>query len=342
MINVAILGASGAVGQEMMKILEQRQFPLGELRLLASPRSAGRKFPFRGRLLEVQAINENSFDNIQVALFSAGGSISEKWAPVATKAGAIVVDNTSQFRMDADVPLVVPEVNGSLLDQAPPRGIIANPNCSTIQMVQVLDPLHRAYQIRRLVIATYQSVSGKGLTAIDEMMEQSQLILEGEGDDLPIQEFPHQIAFNILPHIDVFTDNGYTKEEMKMVNETRKILGDDSIRVTPTCVRVPVIRAHSEAINIEFAKPVEPQAVRDILSKAENVIVVDDPSKNDYPLAIYAEGRDETFVGRIRRDISNPDGTGIDLWIVSDNLRKGAALNAVQIAEALLKKGVVK
>ncbi|MCC5875596.1 MAG: aspartate-semialdehyde dehydrogenase [Candidatus Sumerlaeia bacterium] len=342
MINVAILGASGAVGQEMMKILEQRQFPLGKLKLLTSPRSAGRKFPFRGRLIEAEAVNEKSFDDVQIALFSAGGSISEKWAPIATKAGAIVVDNTSAFRMDADVPLVVPEVNGDLLDKKPARGIIANPNCSTIQMVQVLDPLHKKYKIKRLVIATYQSVSGKGLSAIDEMMEQSQMILEGETDDLPIEEFPHQIAFNILPHIDVFTDNGYTKEEMKMVNETRKILRDDSIRVTPTCVRVPVIRAHSEAINIEFEKKASAEDVRALLAKAENVVVVDDPAKNDYPLAIYAEGRDETFVGRIRNDISNPDGTGIDLWIVSDNLRKGAALNAVQIAEALLRKGTVK
>jgi aspartate-semialdehyde dehydrogenase len=339
MARVAILGASGAVGQEFLRILEQRQFPLTELRLLASPRSAGRKFPFRGRLVEVQPVTAASFEGIDIGLFSAGGSVSAEWAPVAATAGAIVVDNTSHFRMVEDVPLVVPEVNGDLLATRPPRGIIANPNCSTIQMVQVLDPLHRAFGIRRIVVSTYQSTSGKGAEAMREMETQTRALLAGES--IKPAQFPHQIAFNVLPHIDSFTESGYTKEELKMVNETRKIMRASHIRVSPTCVRVPVFRAHSESVNVEFEKPVTPTQVREILATASNVVVVDNPSRNEYPMPIYAEGRDETFVGRIRQDVGNPDGTGIEMWIVSDNLRKGAALNAVQIAETLLRNGVV-
>jgi aspartate-semialdehyde dehydrogenase len=338
-INVAILGASGAVGQELISILEQRQFPLGELRLLASPRSAGRKIPFRGRLLEVKPVTPEAFEGVHIGLFSAGGSVSAEWAPVAASKGAIVVDNTSFFRMAEDIDLIVPEVNGDLLAKRPARGIIANPNCSTIQMVQVLDPLHKQFDLRRLVISTYQSTSGKGSAAMQEMAEQTRAKLEGK--ELPPAQFPHPIRFNVIPHIDSFTDNGYTKEELKMSNETRKIMRAPSIRATATCVRVPVFRAHSECVNAEFARPVTPAQARQILATAHNVVVVDDPSHNEYPLPIYAEGRDETFVGRIRQDISNPDGTSLDMWIVSDNLRKGAALNAVQIAEILLRNKVV-
>ncbi len=340
MYTVAILGASGAVGQELIKVLEQRDFPVGELRLLASPRSAGRKIPFRGQDITVQVVSPEAFEGVQICLFSAGGSVSAEWAPVAAKAGAIVVDNTSQFRMDEDVPLIVPEVNGDLLTERPPRGIIANPNCSTIQMVHALDPLHRRYGLRRIVVATYQSVSGKGTKAMTELTEQTKKLLGGE-KDVTCEEFPHQIAFNMLPHIDKFTDNGYTKEELKMVNETKKILRSDAVRVSATCVRVPVYRGHSEAVNAEFEKPVDVEEVKRLLSQTPNVVVQDDPANNVYPLATESDGRDETFVGRIRKDISNPDGTGLDMWIVSDNLRKGAALNAVQVAEVLVKNRVV-
>lgn len=340
MVNVAILGASGAVGQELLSILEQRQFPLGELRLLASPRSAGKKFPFRGRLLTVQPVTKESFKDIQIGLFSAGGSVSAEWAPIAAEAGAIVVDNTSHFRMAENVPLVVPEVNGHHLTQRPPVGIIANPNCSTIQMVHALRPLHEAYGLKRVVVATYQSVSGKGAKAMDELQEQTGDILEGE-DDVRPREFPHQIAFNLIPQIDSFLDNGYTKEEMKMVNETRKIMEAPDVMVSATCIRVPVFRAHSEAVNLEFEKPVDVDEVRRLLAAEPNVVVVDNPKEGEYPMPLYAEGRDETFVGRIRKDLSNPRGTGLDMWIVSDNLRKGAALNAIQIAERLVANKVV-
>lgn len=335
---VAILGASGAVGQEMLKVLEETQFPASEVRLLASPRSAGRKIPFRGGRLTVQAVAPESFEGVHVALFSAGAGVSQEWAPVAAAKGAVVVDNTSAFRMDEDVPLVVPECNAHQLAKLPPRRIIANPNCSTIQMVQVLKPLHEAYGLERLVIATYQSVSGKGAEAIEELKQQSWAVLDGSGD-FPMEEFPHQIAFNVLPHIDSFTANGYTKEEMKMVNETRKILEAPSIRISATCVRVPVFRGHSEAVNAEFAKPAPVDEVRAAIAAIPNVFVVDDPAADQYPLAIYCEGRNETYVGRLRQDISAPDQRGVDMWIVSDNLRKGAAWNAVQIARWLLDEG---
>jgi aspartate-semialdehyde dehydrogenase len=338
--KVAILGASGAVGQEFIRLLEQREFPVEELRLLASSRSAGKTYPFRGRLHKVEEVTEKSFEGVQIGLFSAGASVSKTWAPVAASKGAIVIDNTSQFRMDEDIPLVVPECNTEAIEALPGRRIIANPNCSTIQMVQVLKPLHEKFGLKRLVISTFQSVSGKGSEAIDELRAQTEAILLNE-DPVAPSEFPHPIAFNVLPQIDVFLPNGYTKEEMKMVNETRKILGIPGLPVSATCVRVPVIRAHSEAVTAEFEKPVTPAEARALLAKAPGVVVVDDPEKGDYPLPIYAEGRYETYVGRIREDISLGNGRGLVMWIVSDNLLKGAALNAVQIAEWLIEKNKI-
>ncbi len=336
MFTVAILGASGAVGHEMISILEERKFPIKELRLLASERSAGQKLLFRGRLLEVQAVSEKQFEGVQIGLFSAGASVSREWAPVAASKGCVVIDNTSEFRMNPDIDLIVPEVNSHRLETLPKSGIIANPNCSTIQMVQALKPLHDEFELKRLIISTYQSVSGKGTAAIDEMESQSQAILEGYPIEEP-REFPHQIAFNCLPHIDVFEENGYTKEEMKMVNETRKIMEIPNLPVNATCVRVPVKRGHSESITATFASPVTPAEARKVLGKASGIIVVDDPTKNDYPLPIYCDGRDETYVGRIRQDLSDPSGCGLVFWVVSDNLRKGAALNSIQIAEKLIE-----
>lgn len=337
MVRVAVMGATGAVGQEMIKTLEQRNFPCSSLKLLASQRSEGKKFPFRGRLLEVEVLTKSSFKDVDLILASAGASVSLEFCPIAVKSGASVVDNTSAFRMEKDVPLVVPEVNPEDINWH--KGIIANPNCSTIQMVVVLKPIYDAVGIKRLVISTYQSVSGTGTEAIQELLDQTADILEGQ----PISSrvvYPHQIAFNCLPHIDVFLENGYTKEEMKMVNETRKILHAPKMAITATTVRVPVIRCHSESVNVETEKKITVKKVREILSKAPGVAVVDDPSKNEYPLAIYGEGRDETYVGRIREDESIQNG--LNLWIVSDNLRKGAALNAVQIAEIMLRENLVK
>jgi len=331
-LNVAIMGATGAVGQEMLRTLETRNFPLKSLKLLASERSAGKKYPFRGQLLTVEKLTKDSFAGIDLVLASAGASVSREFAPAAVAAGAIVVDNTSAFRMEADIPLVVPEVNAHALERH--NGIIANPNCSTAQMVVALAPIHKEAGIRRLVISTYQSVSGTGQKAIDECLLQSAQVLEGE--DIEPKVYPHQIAFNVLPHIDVFGPNGYTKEEMKMVNETRKILEDDSILVTATTVRVPVLRGHSEAVNVEMVRPVKAARIRELLQDAPGVVVVDDPANNHYPTPVYAEGRDDTYVGRIRDDISNPNA--IEMWIVSDNLRKGAALNAVQIAEEMIRR----
>ncbi len=339
--TVAILGASGAVGQEALNLIEMRQFPVKELRLLASERSAGKTYPFRGKLLTVEAVKPSSFDGVDIAIFSAGAGPSKKWAPVAAGKGAVVIDNTSAFRMDKDVPLIVPECNIHAIENPPKRGIIANPNCSTIQMVQALKPLHEKFRLKRLVIATYQSVSGSGTPAMEELSEQSDSLLHG-GEIDPPEQYPHQIAFNVLPHIDVFQPNGYTKEEMKMVNETRKILETESIAISATCVRVPVFRGHSEAINAEFEKKVTPQQARETMATALGVVIVDDPAKNEYPLATYSEGRYETYVGRVRQDISNPKGTSIDMWVVSDNLLKGAALNAIQIAEWLVANGKIR
>ncbi len=332
--TVAVAGATGAVGNEMVSILEERNFPVGKLKLLCSTRSAGTKIDFKGKSYNAEVLNENSFTGVDIGLFSPGGSVSEKFAPIAGKAGCVVIDNTSAFRMDPQVPLVVPEVNAHAIAKYSQKNIISNPNCSTIQMVVALKPIHDVAKIKRIVVSTYQAVSGTGKRAIREL--ESQVLAIYNNQEIKKEIYPHQIAFNCLPHIDVFFDNGYTKEEMKMVNETRKIMEDDSIRVTATTVRVPVFYGHSESVNIETEKKLTADEVRKILSKAPGVLVVDDPKKFEYPLAIDAAGKDETFVGRIREDESIPNG--INLWIVSDNIRKGAALNAVQIAEILIQK----
>jgi aspartate-semialdehyde dehydrogenase len=327
----AVVGATGAVGNEMVKTLEARSFPIEKLRLFASERSQGKRMEFGGMMIPVETLNEKSFDGIDIALFSAGAERSKAWAPVAARSGCVVVDNSSQWRMDPEVPLVVPEVNSHDLKWH--KGIIANPNCSTIQMVVVLKPVHDAARVKRVVVTTFQAVSGTGQKAIDELMRQTTDLLNFK--DVTCAVYPYQIAFNVLPHIDKFLDNGYTKEEMKMVNETKKIIGDDTIRVTATTVRVPVFRCHSESLNIETEKKVSPEEVRAILSSAPGVIVYDVPDKNIYPIPIDVAGKDETYVGRIREDETIENG--INMWIVADNLRKGAALNAVQIAEKLIE-----
>jgi aspartate-semialdehyde dehydrogenase len=332
--SIAIVGATGAVGNEMIETLEQRDFPVKNIRLLASERSAGTSMSYKGHEIKVEVLNENSFEGIEIGLFSAGGSVSQKFAPIAAQRGCVVIDNTSAFRMETDVPLVVPEVNAHAIKDYKKRGIIANPNCSTIQMVVALKPLHDIARIRRIVVSTYQAVSGTGKRAIAEL--EGQVIAIYGNKNITHSVYPHQIAFNCLPHIDVFLENGYTKEEMKMVNETRKIMEDDSIRVTATTVRVPVFYGHSESVNVEFEREISPDEARKILSTAPGVVVADEPAKNIYPLAIYAAGKDETFVGRIRKDESVPNA--LNLWVVSDNIRKGAALNAVQIAEILGRK----
>lgn len=329
--NVAVVGATGAVGNEMIAVLEERNFPVENLRLFASEKSEGVKLNFKNQQTYVETLKENSFLGIDIALFSAGAERSKIWAPVAVKTGCVVIDNSSHWRMDSDVPLVVPEVNPHDLKWH--KGIIANPNCSTIQMVVVLKPIHDVAKIKRVVVTTFQSVSGTGRNAMDELLQQTVDLVNFR--EIKCQVYPHQIAFNVLPHIDKLLKNGYTKEEMKMVNETKKIMGDPSIKVTATTVRVPVFRGHSESVNIETEKKITAQEVRELLSKADGVVVVDNPEKNEYPLPIYASGKDEVFVGRIREDESVENG--INMWIVSDNLRKGAALNAVQIAEELIK-----
>jgi len=328
--RVAIVGATGMVGQEMRQILEQREFPLADLKLLASERSRGRTLEFRGETLPVQVLDRGSFDGIDLSLFSAGTGISKEFSPLAVKAGAVVIDNSNAFRMDPGVPLVVPEVNpGEALKN---KGVISNPNCSTIQMVVVLNPLHKEFDIQRVVVSTYQSVSGTGKEAVEELMQQ---VRAAEAGEAPVAEvYPHQIAYNCLPHIDVFLDNGYCREEQKMIDETRKIMSEPDLPITATTVRVPVLVGHGESVNVQFAKPVEPESARAILAKAPGVEVVDDPANNLYPLAIDCQGNDPSYVGRIRKDFSAPNA--LNLWIVSDNLRKGAALNAVQIAELLL------
>ncbi len=329
--NVAVVGATGAVGNEMIATLEERDFPVGRLRLFASEMSEGRNLKFRDADIPVEILNEDSFIGIDIALFSAGGERSRIWAPVAARSGCVVIDNSSQWRMDPEVPLVVPEVNPHDLEWH--KGIIANPNCSTIQMVVVLKPIYDAAGIRRVVVTTFQSVSGTGKKAMDELMQQTVAILNFK----PVEKnvYPHQIAFNCIPHIDSFLENDYTKEEMKMVNETRKILGDDSIGITATTVRVPVFRCHSESLNIETDKKITPNEVRAVLSAAPGLVVYDAPEKNISPLATDVADRHETYVGRIREDESTENA--INMWIVADNLRKGAALNAVQIAEKLVE-----
>ena len=329
--TVAIVGATGAVGTEMLSVLEERTFPVDQIRLLASPKSAGGTVTFRGDTVTVNVLTKDSFHGVDIALFSAGSDVSKEYAPWATKAGAVVIDNSSAWRMDPHVPLVVPEVNPHDLEKH--QGIIANPNCSTIQMVVALKPLHDYATITRIVVSTYQSVSGTGKEAMDELAEQCRQLLSFE--DIRPTVYPHQIAFNCLPHIDDFLPTGYTQEEMKMVNETRKIMGDASIGISATTVRVPVLISHAESINIETRKKVSVEEARAILLTAPGVQLYDDPSRCLYPLQIDSAGTDVVFVGRIREDESI--AKGLNLWVVADNLRKGAALNAVQIAEELGK-----
>ncbi len=327
---MAVVGATGAVGAEMLATLENRNFPVRGIKLLASHRSVGKKLKFRGEDVPVDELAAGSFKGVEIALFSAGASRSKEFAPAAVKAGTVVVDNSSAFRMDAEVPLVVPEVNPEKIKEH--KGIIANPNCSTIIMVVPLWPLHKEARIRRIVVSTYQAASGAGAGAMAELKKQVSEI--GEGRSATVSILPQQIAYNLFPHVDVFLPNGYTKEEMKMVLETRKIFGDDSIKVTATCVRVPVLRAHSEAVNIETERKLTPQDVRRILSKAPGVKIVDDNDKRLYPMPLLASGRDDVLVGRIREDISQ--ASGIEMFISGDQLLKGAALNAVQIAELVV------
>lgn len=332
--NVAVVGATGAVGREMLNVLEERKFPIDELRLMASERSVGVELTYRGQDLVVQVLNEKSFDGIDIALFSAGGSISQEFAPIAAKAGAIAIDNTSAFRMDPEVPLIVPEVNPEAIGEYKKKGIIANPNCSTIQMVVMLKPIQEAVGLKRVVVSTYQSTSGAGQKAVDELSAQVRSLFNQESIETKV--FPHTIAFNCIPHIDVFTESGYTKEELKMILETRKILDDEKLRITATCVRVPVFHSHSESVNIETDKKLSVAEARELLSQAPGVILKDNFADNEYPMGLDAGGQDEVFVGRIREDESIKNG--LNVWVVADNLRKGAALNAVQIAEVLIKK----
>ncbi len=338
--HVAIVGATGAVGVEMLRCLEERNFPVGQLTLLASARSAGKKTTFKGEELTIKELTADAFTGVDIALFSAGGGISKEFAPHAVKAGAVVVDNSSAFRMDPDTPLVVPEINGA--DAKTHRGIIANPNCTTAVMLMALHPLHQAFGVTRLWASTYQAVSGTGAQAIEELARQAHAWAQGgrtAWDDarLPASEvrvYPHQIAFNVLPHVDSFLDSGYTKEEMKLENEGRKILHHPGLRASVTCVRVPVFRAHSVAVSAEFEKPVTVAAAREVLSRAPGLDVIDDPAHNRYPLPLDIAGKDACAVGRLRLDSALDNG--LAFWVVGDQLLKGAALNAVQIAELLL------
>jgi aspartate-semialdehyde dehydrogenase len=329
-MKLAVIGATGLVGQEILKVIEERQFPFGDLYMVASAKSVGQTIHFKGKDYTVISIEEACSLAPDIAIFSAGGSTSLEWAPRFAEAGSIVIDNSSAWRMDPDKKLIVPEINGHVLTID--DRIIANPNCSTIQMVMALAPLHVRYKLKRIVVSTYQSVTGTGKDAVQQLMS------ERAGEETQ-KIYPHRIDMNALPHIDVFMDNGYTKEEMKMVNETRKILGDDTIGVTSTTVRVPTIGGHSEAVNAEFYNDFTCSEVRSILANTPGVIVQDDPKNNLYPMPINAHGRDEVFVGRIRRDESQPNT--LNLWVVADNLRKGAATNAVQIAEFMLEKSLV-
>lgn len=335
-MTVAVIGATGAVGSEMLKVLEQRNFPLDEVRALATSRSAGQTILYKGREILIEDIEKADLRGVHFALFAGGEIASSVHVPRAVEAGAIAIDNSSTFRMYPDVPLVVPEVNPDALKSH--KGIIANPNCSTIQMVVVLKPIHDAAGIERVVVSTYQSVSGGGREAMEELLSQSRDVLDGK--EVVPKVLPKRIAFNIFPHIADFGESGYTGEETKMILETQKILDDDSIRVTATTARVPVLIGHSESVNIQTRKKITAAHAREILSRAPGICVVDDPKIMAYPTPVEAAGRDEVFVGRIREDLSHP--LGLELWIVSDNLRKGAALNAVQIAETMLKMGLVK
>lgn len=334
--SVAILGATGAVGTELLELLERRNFPLANLKLLASPRSAGRTLSFQGEDLPVEPVSDHSFDDVDLVLASAGGSTSKTWAPVAVAAGAVVIDNSSAFRLDPQVPLVVPEVNPQALRSH--KGIIANPNCTTILMTVVVWPLHKAREVKRIVAATYQSASGAGARAMEEVKNQAQAILQGEQPATGI--FPYPLAFNLFPHNSPLNNLGYCEEEMKMVNETRKIFGTQQLRITATCVRVPVLRAHSEAINLEFEAPLSVEEAREILKSSPGVQLLEDWEANYFPMPIEATGRDEVLVGRIRQDISHP--CGLELWLCGDQIRKGAALNAVQIAEVLVEQNLLQ
>jgi len=333
--DIAVVGATGAVGETMLSILAERKFPVGEVYALASSRSAGKRVEFGNKLLTVQDLDDFDFSKVQIGLFSAGASISEVYAPKAAAAGCVVIDNTSQFRYDDDIPLVVPEVNPHAIADYKTRGIIANPNCSTIQMLVALKPIRDAVGIERINVATYQAVSGTGKEAIEELAGQTAYLLNAK--PIKTEVYPKQIAFNVLPQIDVFLDNGYTKEEMKMVWETRKIFEDDSIQVNPTAVRVPVFYGHSEAVHIETGEKITAEKARELLSAADGIVVLDDRNDGGYPTAV-TEGanNDPVYVGRIREDISHEKG--LDLWVVADNVRKGAALNSVQIAEILIKE----
>ncbi len=333
--NVAVVGATGAVGEAMLAILEERNFPVGEVYALASSNSVGKRIPFKGGSLRVEDLATFDFSKAQIGLFSPGASISEKYAPIAAAAGCVVIDNTSQFRYDDDIPLVVPEVNPEKVAEYVNRGIIANPNCSTIQMLVALKPIYDAVGISRINVCTYQAVSGTGKEAIEELGKQTLNLLNLQ--PVSAKVYPKQIAFNVLPQIDVFMDNGYTKEEMKMVWETQKILGDENVLVNATAVRVPVFYGHSEAVHIETQDKISAAQVRALLKKAPGVTLVDERVDGGYPTAVTdSSGNDDVFVGRIREDISHPKG--IDLWVVGDNVRKGAALNSVQIAELLIKE----
>ena len=333
--DIAVVGATGAVGETMLSILEQRDFPVGEIYPLASSRSAGKKITFKGKQIVIQDLADFDFSKAQIGLFSAGGSISEVYAPKAAEAGCIVIDNTSHFRYEDDIPLVVPEVNPEAIGDYKKRGIIANPNCSTIQMLVALKPIYDAVGITRINVATYQAVSGTGKEAIEELATQTAKLLNGK--PLTTEVYPKQIAFNVLPQIDVFLENGYTKEEMKMVWETKKIFGDESIQVNPTAVRVPVFYGHSEAIHIETKEKITTEEARKLLSDFEGITLLDEHEDGGYPTAVTeSSGQDDVFVGRIRKDLSCSNG--IAFWCVSDNLRKGAATNAVQIAELLVKR----
>ena len=334
-VNVAVVGVTGAVGEVMLEILESRNFPVDNLFPLASSRSAGKSVQFRGKRHTVQDLSEFDFSQTPIALFSAGGDISAEFAPIAAEAGCVVIDNTSHFRRDADIPLVVPEVNPEAIAQYRNRGIIANPNCSTIGMLVALKPIYDAVGIERINVATYQAVSGTGKAAIEELAGQTARLLNGKPADPEV--YPKQIAFNVLPHIDSFQDNGYTREEMKMVWETQKILSDETVSVNPTCVRVPVFFGHAEAVHIETRDPISTEAARALLEAAEGVVVIDQHEAGGYPTPVSdSAGQDPVFVGRIRADISHP--RGLNLWVVADNVRKGAALNSVQIAEILLSQ----
>jgi aspartate-semialdehyde dehydrogenase len=331
-VNVAIVGATGAVGQEFLNVLAERNFPIKSLKVLASARSAGKTVAFKGQMYTIEELTRDSFKDVQIALFSAGGSISKEFAPAAVQAGAVVVDNSSAFRMKEGVPLVVPEVNPDQIHKH--NGVIANPNCSTIIMNVPVWPLHKQNRVKRVVVSTYQAVSGAGAWGLYELEQQQRCFARGE--EIRREKFPHQIFNNLFSHNTKIADNGYNEEENKMVNETRKIFADPRIMITATCVRVPIPRAHSESINLEFERPITPAQVREILSKAPGVRVVDNTDANHFPMPLEASGQDLVLVGRIRQDISRDDGRGIDLFVSGDQIRKGAATNAVQIAERLV------